>query len=85
MNEIQKKNRIIFVKKNINMDWKKVFFRMKKIQLTRPDSYFKYWGHGKTEKRLINRNKFNGGGIMVHLTTSYNVLISMLEMQEKSD
>ena len=30
LNEIQKKNRIIFVKKNINMDWKKVVFSDKK-------------------------------------------------------
>ena len=57
----------------------------KKINLRDPDSYFKYWGHGKIEKRLINRNKFNGGGIMVHLITFYNRLISMVEMQEKFD
>ena len=49
------------------------------------DSGFKYWGHGKEEKSLINRKKFNGGGIMVRLTTSYNGLISMVEMQEKFD
>ena len=35
LNEIQKKNRIIFVKKNINMDWKKVVFSEEKIQLMR--------------------------------------------------
>ena len=68
------------------MDWKKVVFSdEKKFNLRGPDSYFKYWGHGKAEKRLININKFNGGGIMVHLTTSYNGLISMVEMQEKFD
>ena len=67
------------------MDWKKVvFLDGKKINLRGPASYLNYYGHGKEMKRLINRNKFNGE-IMVHLTTSYNGLISMIEMQEKFD
>ena len=32
---------------------------------------------------MLTRNKFNGGGIMVHLTTSYNGVISLVEMQDR--
>ena len=61
LNKIQKKNMIIFVKKILIWIGKKLFFRAKKrIYLRGPDSYFKYWGHGKAEKRLINRKKIYG-------------------------
>ena len=34
---------------------------------------------------MSSRNKFNGGGIFVHLTTSYNGMISLVVMQDRFD
>ena len=71
-------------KTNISRDWSKVIFSDgKKINLRDPRSYFKYWGNTNDVKKMLNRHKFNGGGIMVHLTTSYNGMISLVEMQDK--
>ena len=64
---------------------KKLFFRTKKNSTYEAHIRILGTGHGKEEKKLINRNKFNRVGIMVHLTTSYNGLISMVEMKEKFD
>ena len=58
-------------------------FWWKKNNWRGPDSYFKYWGNTNEEKKMLNRNKFDGGGIMVHLNTSYNGMISLVEIHDK--
>ena len=50
-----------------------------------PDTYFKYWSNAKTPNQTINRNKFSGGGIMVHIGVIFNRAISIVEMLEKYD
>ena len=84
LTEKQKKDRIEFVKTNISRDWSKIIFSdEKKFNLRGTDSYFKYWGNTNNEKKMLNRNNFNDGGIMVHLTTSYNGMILLVEIQDR--
>ena len=63
---------------------KKLFFQTKKKSTYEAHIHILSTGDmGNREIMLINRNDFNRGGTMVHLTNYYNGLIPMVGMQEK--
>ena len=84
--EIHKQIRLSFCREFINYDFDKIIFSdEKKFCLNGPDRYQKYWGHSSDALKLINRNKFDGGSIMVHVAVCKDRVLSMVEILGNMD